>query len=158
MLGEAYSSKFSPWLALGNLSPRYVYYEVKRYEAVRGISNKSTYWLIFELIWRDFFHFIGEKYKTSIFHAGGALGMKRTWSIDREKITRWKEGKTGIPLVDANMRELLATGWMSNRGRQNVASFLVHDLNIDWRVGADHFEALLLDHDVFSNYGKGTAR
>jgi deoxyribodipyrimidine photo-lyase len=44
-------------------------------------------------------------------------------------------------------------GWMSNRGRQNVASFLVHDLKIDWRIGADHFESLLIDHDVSSNYG-----
>jgi deoxyribodipyrimidine photo-lyase len=51
------------------------------------------------------------------------------------------------------MRELLLTGWMSNRGRQIVASYLVHNLHVDWRVGADHFESLLLDHDVKSNYG-----
>lgn len=51
------------------------------------------------------------------------------------------------------MRELLATGWMSNRGRQNVASFLVKDLHLDWRLGAEWFESLLLDHDVCSNYG-----
>ena len=60
-------------------------------------------------------------------------------------------GQTGVPFVDANMRELLATGWMSNRGRQNVASFL--DLHLDWRLGAEWFESLLLDHDVCSNYG-----
>ncbi|KZS02115.1 Cryptochrome-1, partial [Daphnia magna] len=62
-------------------------------------------------------------------------------------------GKTGVPFVDANMRELLETGWMSNRGRQNVASFLVKDLHLDWRLGAEWFESLLLDHDVCSNYG-----
>jgi len=65
---------------------------------------------------------------------------------------KWSQGQTGVPFVDANMRELLQTGWMSNRGRQNVASFLVHDLHIDWRRGAEWFESMLLDHDVCSNY------
>jgi deoxyribodipyrimidine photo-lyase len=66
---------------------------------------------------------------------------------------RWKQGCTGMPLVDANMRELRATGFMSNRGRQNVASYLVLDLGVDWRLGADWFEHLLIDHDVTSNWG-----
>lgn len=157
MLGEAYSSKLSPWLALGNVSPRLIYSEVKRYEAIRGIANKSTYWLIFELVWRDFFRFICSKYGSKIFFPGGAKGLKTNWSLDRDKIERWKNGKTGKPLVDANMRELKATGFMSNRGRQNVASYLVLDLNIDWRVGADYFESYLLDHDVYSNYGNWNA-
>ena len=60
---------------------------------------------------------------------------------------------TGVPFVDANMRELKHTGWMSNRGRQNVASFLVKDIGLDWRLGAEWFESQLLDHDVCSNYG-----
>lgn len=62
-----------------------------------------------------------------------------------------------MPLVDANMRELAATGWMSNRGRQNVASYLILDLGIDWRRGADHFESLLLDYDTASNWGNWVA-
>lgn len=62
-----------------------------------------------------------------------------------------------MPLVDANMRELLQTGWMSNRGRQNVASYLVLDMGIDWRIGADYFESFLLDYDVPSNYGNWNA-
>jgi deoxyribodipyrimidine photo-lyase len=69
----------------------------------------------------------------------------------------WKEGRTGMPLVDANMRELRCTGFMSNRGRQNVASYLVLDLGIDWRLGADWFEHLLIDHDVTSNWGNWVA-
>lgn len=69
----------------------------------------------------------------------------------------WKHGKTGMPLVDANMRELSATGFMSNRGRQNVASYLVLDLGVDWRLGADWFEHLLIDHDVTSNWGNWVA-
>ena len=62
-------------------------------------------------------------------------------------------GCTGYPFVDANMRELRCTGFMSNRGRQNVASFLVRDLGLDWRLGAQYFESVLLDYDVCSNYG-----
>jgi deoxyribodipyrimidine photo-lyase len=69
----------------------------------------------------------------------------------------WVEGKTGFPLVDANMRELAATGFMSNRGRQNVCSFLALELNLDWRLGAEYFESVLLDHDVHSNYGNWCA-
>lgn len=65
----------------------------------------------------------------------------------------WKAGRTGMPLVDANMRELAATGFMSNRGRQNVASYLILDLGVDWRRGASWFEHHLLDHDVASNWG-----
>ena len=65
----------------------------------------------------------------------------------------WKEGRTGMPLVDANMRELAATGFMSNRGRQNAASYLVLDLGVDWRLGASWFEFHLIDHDVTSNFG-----
>jgi deoxyribodipyrimidine photo-lyase len=157
MLGESYSSKLSPALAHGCVSARKIFHEVRRYESERRLSNKSTYWLIFELIWRDFFRAICSKYGTRVFFSGGAVGKQISWSKDEELIRRWKEGRTGWPLVDANMRELAATGWMSNRGRQNVASFLVLDYGVDWRVGADHFESLLLDHDVCSNYGNWNA-
>jgi deoxyribodipyrimidine photo-lyase len=157
MLGSEYSSKLSPALALGCISARRIFWEVKRYEKTRQISNKSTYWLIWELTCRDFFRCICIKYDRRIFYSSGPMGVKHRWIIDANTILRWKLGKTGWPLVDANMRELAATGWMSNRGRQNVASFLIHDCGIDWRVGADHFESLLLDHDVCSNYANWNA-
>merc|ERR1719230_2096196 len=83
--------------------------------------------------------------------------MNIRWEANKQLVERWKTGRTGIPLVDANMRELAATGFMSNRGRQNVASFLVFDLQLDWRVGADHFESTLLDYDVCSNWGNWVA-
>lgn len=152
MLGEDYSSKFSPWLANGSLSPRVIYREVKRYEQQRT-KNDSTYWLIFELLWRDFFAFTVAKYGRSVFLRGGLRGERLTWSQDRDLFNVWTAGQTGYPLVDANMRELSATGFMSNRGRQNVASFLVKNLGIDWRMGAQWFESLLLDYDPCSNYG-----
>lgn len=152
MLGADYSSKFSPWLALGCLSPRYIYEQVQQYEAQR-VKNDSTYWLVFELLWRDFFRFICAKHGDRIFRRSGLQGVEIPWKQDWQRFDLWRTGQTGFPLVDANMRELAATGFMSNRGRQNVASFLTKNLGIDWRMGAEWFESLLIDYDVCSNWG-----
>ncbi|MEL6495874.1 MAG: DASH family cryptochrome [Cyanobacteria bacterium J06623_7] len=152
MLGANYSSKFSAWLALGCISPRYINDEVIKYEAQR-VKNNSTYWLIFELIWRDFFRFIVAKHGNEVFKLAGMQGVEIPWKQDWQRFDLWREGKTGYPLVDANMRELAATGFMSNRGRQNVASFLTKNLGIDWRMGAEWFESVLVDYDVCSNWG-----
>ncbi len=152
MLGADYSSKFSPWLALGCLSPRFIYEQVKEYEAER-LKNDSTYWLVFELLWRDFFRFICAKHGNQIFRQSGLQGIRIPWKEDWERFRLWREGLTGFPLVDANMRELAATGFMSNRGRQNVASFLTKNLGINWLLGAEWFESLLIDYDVCSNWG-----
>eukprot|EP00929_Paragymnodinium_shiwhaense_P117242 TRINITY_DN8760_c0_g1_i1.p1 TRINITY_DN8760_c0_g1~~TRINITY_DN8760_c0_g1_i1.p1 ORF type:complete len:506 (-),score=85.92 TRINITY_DN8760_c0_g1_i1:640-2157(-) len=156
MLGEGYSSKFSPWMALGCLSPRRVWKECQRYEKERE-KNKSTYWLVFEMLWRDFFVYMTRGYGTKIFRPGGITGAVKTWKGGEEALQRWKDGETGDPLVDANMRELKATGWMSNRGRQNVASYLIFDMGVDWRYGAAHFEEHLLDYDPHSNWGNWVA-
>ncbi|CAA0814956.1 cryptochrome 3 [Striga hermonthica] len=155
MLGPDYSTKFSPWLATGSLSPRYIYEEVKRYEKQRE-ANDSTYWVLFELIWRDYFRFLSIKQGNSIFHSGGPRNVKPNWSQDQALFDAWRDGRTGYPVVDANMKELSATGFMSNRGRQIVCSFLVRDMGIDWRMGAEWFESCLLDYDPCSNYGNWT--
>ncbi len=152
LIGADYSSKFSAWLANGALSPRKIYDEVKKYEAQR-VANDSTYWLIFELVWRDYFRFIALKYGNRIFHKFGIQGKPKKWVHDKTAFQKWVSGTTGQPFIDANMRELAATGFMSNRGRQNVASYLVRDLNVDWRWGAEYFESILIDYDVCSNYG-----
>ncbi|TAE51848.1 MAG: DASH family cryptochrome [Bacteroidetes bacterium] len=152
LLGADYSSKLSPWLALGCISPRYIYDQVQQYERERK-KNESTYWLIFELIWRDYFRFVAKKYGSAIFHKGGIRQTENNGTQNWSLFDTWREGKTGYAFVDANMRELAATGYMSNRGRQNVASFLVRDLGLDWRMGAEYFESLLLDYDVCSNWG-----
>ncbi|NEO83901.1 MAG: DASH family cryptochrome [Spirulina sp. SIO3F2] len=152
MLGVDYSAKFSPWLALGCLSPRYIYTQVRTYEAER-VANDSTYWLIFELLWRDYFRFIAQQGGDRLFKPEGLQGIKLPWQQAQPQFERWCQGQTGYPLVDANMRELEATGFISNRGRQNVASFLTKNLGIDWRMGAEWFEYLLIDYDVCSNYG-----
>jgi deoxyribodipyrimidine photo-lyase len=156
MLGEAYSSKLSPWLALGCISPRRIWKEAQRYEKERT-KNKSTYWLIFELTWRDFFVYLAWSQGDKIFIPGGVTGDKTPWHGTREALQKWKDGRTGDQLIDANMRELKATGFMSNRGRQNVASFLIFDLGVDWRFGAAHFEEMLLDYDPCSNWGNWVA-
>ncbi|KAI3904960.1 hypothetical protein MKW92_033047 [Papaver armeniacum] len=155
MLGPDYSTKFSPWLAFGNVSPRFLYEEVKRYEKER-LANDSTYWVLFELIWRDYFRFISIKYGNSIFHLGGPREVEARWSQDLNLFESWRDGRTGYPLIDANMKELSTTGFMSNRGRQIVCSFLVRDMGIDWRMGAEWFETCLLDYDPCSNYGNWT--
>ena len=152
MLGANYSSKFSAWLALGCISPRYINDRVIEYEAKR-VKNDSTYWLIFELIWRDFFRYIVAKHGNAVFRIEGLRGVEIPWKQDWKRFDLWREGKTGYPLVDANMKEIAATGFMSNRGRQNVASFLTKNLGIDWRMGAEWFESLLVDYDVCSNWG-----
>jgi deoxyribodipyrimidine photo-lyase len=152
MLGPDYSSKFSPWLALGCLSPRYIYQQVQQYESQR-VKNDSTYWLVLELLWRDFFHFVAQKHGDRLFYQSGLRGVKLPWRLDWQQFERWQRGETGYPLVDANMQELASTGFMSNRGRQNVASFLTKDLGLDWRLGAEWFESSLIDYDVCSNWG-----
>lgn len=153
LLGRDFSSKFSPWLAQGCLSPKKIYSELKKYEEERT-SNKSTYWLFFELMWRDFFRLIGKKHGNAIFQKIGTKQETNTdWKDDMDIFQKWANGETGIPFIDASMKELNATGYMSNRARQNVASFLVNELGVNWVIGAEYFESLLIDYDPCSNYG-----
>jgi len=152
LVGADYSSKFSPWLAKGCISPRTIYFMIKEYEEKHG-ANDSTYWLIFELIWRDYFRFAMKKHKAKFFQKGGIQGRAPKTIDDSEALQRWINGQTGVDFVDANMNELRLTGFMSNRGRQIVASYLCNDLKLDWRYGAAYFEQELIDYDVASNWG-----
>lgn len=154
LIGADYSSKFSAWLAVGAISPRKIYEEILKYETQRT-KNESTYWLFFELLWRDYFRFIAKKYGNKLFLADGLKGNYQTLGItdNKKAFEKWCNGKTGQPFVDANMLELQKTGFMSNRGRQNVASYLVKDLKVNWRWGAMYFESQLIDYDVCSNWG-----
>lgn len=152
LVGTDYSTKFSPWLANGSLSAKTIYWQVKKYEQEFG-KNQSTYWVIFELIWRDYFKYISLKYGNEIFKIGGILERDYHWNSDSEVIQQWINGETKDDFVNANMIELKETGWMSNRGRQNVASYFAKELLQDWRIGAAYFESVLLDYDVHSNYG-----
>ena len=152
LIGADYSSKFSPWLAHGCISARAIYDEVEKYEDEIE-KNDSTYWLKFELLWRDFFKYTAMRYGTRIFQPNGIKDSQKKWGYRPKAMQKWIDGETGDDFVDANMIELKTTGFMSNRGRQNVASYLVHKLNLDWRAGAAWFESMLIDYDVASNYG-----
>lgn len=153
MIGERYSSKFSPWLALGCISAKEIYYEIKTFETLHG-ANDSTYWLIFELLWRDYFGFCMEKNASRYFlRSGNQLSKPADTKEFNDNLNKWINGQTGVPFIDANMTELKFTGFMSNRGRQNVASYLCNDLKMDWRYGAAYFERQLTDYDVCNNWG-----
>jgi len=152
LLGADFSSRLSPWLALGTLSPREVAAEIRRYESERT-ANDSTYWLFFELLWRDYFHFWVRRWQGRAFKASGVLGRTPCGAQDHDAFIAWCQGTTGEPFVDASMRELRATGQLSNRARQNVASWLARTAGIDWRWGAAWFESQLIDFDVGPNWG-----
>jgi deoxyribodipyrimidine photo-lyase len=146
------SSKFSAWLAIGCISARQIYWEVARFEKEIK-KNQDTYWLIFELVWRDFFKYVSLKHKDQIFQIGGILQNDYEWKSNERELKKWMEGETHEPFVNANMKELASTGFMSNRGRQNVASYWSMHKEQDWRIGAAYFEHILIDYDVHSNYG-----
>jgi deoxyribodipyrimidine photo-lyase len=153
LVGADYSSKFSAWIALGCISARSIHAQVKKYEQEIG-ANESTYWLVFELLWRDYFRWMMKKYGNAFFKKHGISGEnKYENNYDETVFAKWMNGETGADFIDANMRELKLTGFMSNRGRQNVASYLCHYLKQDWRYGAAYFEQQLIDYDVCSNWG-----
>lgn len=153
LLGIEFSSKLSHWLALGCLSPKFIYHEVKRFEQ-EVKENDSTYWLIFELLWRDFFRFSFKKHPLAYYQLHGILGESdRKPTRNKQAIDSWINGETQNDFVNAAMKELKATGWTSNRMRQIVASYFIYDLEQDWRVGAAYFESQLIDYDVSSNWG-----
>lgn len=153
MVGADYSSKFSAWLAMGCISPRAIYHEIKKYEN-ENEANDSTYWLVFELLWRDFFRFMFKKYQTKFFLYSGIKSDKiNSKALNKKLVSQWVKGTTPSDFINANMIELKKTGFMSNRGRQNAASYFCNELNMDWRIGAAYFESQLIDYDVCSNWG-----
>ncbi|NCA70188.1 MAG: DASH family cryptochrome [Sphingobacteriia bacterium] len=145
------SSKLSPWLAIGTLSARQIMTAIRGFEAERG-ANEGTYWLWFELLWRDHFRFMHLKHGRRLYQAAGLSSLPPP-THDPAAFERWCQGRTGEALIDAGMHELAATGYLSNRMRQIVASALIHDLACDWRAGAAWFESQLVDDDVYSNQG-----
>jgi deoxyribodipyrimidine photo-lyase len=149
--GQHTSSHWSPWLATGAVSARTLWAALHAYEQTHG-ANDGTYWLWFELLWRDNFRFLHLQHGRQLYAARGLSNLPRPSHFPKD-FQRWCSGTTGEPIVDAGMRELAHTGFTSNRMRQIVASYLVHDLACDWRAGAAWFESQLVDFDVHSNQG-----
>ena len=155
LLGLNDSTKLSPWLNQGCLSSRQIHHELSRYEQER-VTNESTYWLIFELLWRDYFKFLSRKSGSKMFRQQGLRldqNLEPVGELAQERYLSWCTGKTADSFVNANMHELNETGWMSNRGRQNVASYLIHQLEVPWTWGARYFEEQLFDYDPDLNWG-----
>ena len=151
LMGRDYSSKFSPWLAMGCFSARSIANRLERYEKEYG-ANDGTYWLWFELLWRDYFEFLPFKYGVRLFHAQG-LANKPISPMDPRLFHQWTTGQTPESLINAGMKELSETGFLSNRMRQIVSSYWVYNMGGDWRAGAAWFESKLIDYDVYSNQG-----
>jgi deoxyribodipyrimidine photo-lyase len=140
------TSRLSPHLHFGEISPRQVWHAVR--EASRGAGAKA---FLTEIGWREFsYHLLYHNPKMGAENLNPKFDRMK-WRTDPKALKAWQEGKTGYPLVDAGMRELLATGWMHNRARMITASFLVKDLLIDWREGAKWFWDHLLDADPANN-------
>jgi deoxyribodipyrimidine photo-lyase len=160
LAGTDNSTKFSPWLALGALSPRRVLAALQHFEAGHG-SSEGSYAIWFEMLWRDFFRLLVLRERARLALAGpggepppgGTAGAPERAPERSEALDRWRDGRTGVPLVDAAMRELAATGFLCNRLRQIVASHLIHELRADPRGGAAWFAAQLVDYDAYSNDG-----
>ncbi|MGA1207721.1 MAG: DASH family cryptochrome [Litorivicinaceae bacterium] len=150
--GRHQSSGLSPWLAHGNLSVRQIWHETLSYEADQG-ANESTYWLRFELLWREFFRWYARRAGVALFAATGPEGRTIALGDGSMSWQQWCQGTTGEPIVDACLRELTHTGWLSNRGRQLAASACLAQCAVDWRQGAAYFESQLIDFDVASNWG-----
>ena len=150
MNGSNYSTKWSVYLADGSLSVRQAW---ARVQAV-VTEPKALESLKLELLWREYFHLLAAKENARFFSWESFRGQKSPVlggsDADFEK---WCSGKTSNSFIDAFMIELTSTGFMGNRGRQIVASYLIFDLKIDWRRGAAFFERHLIDHDPSANTG-----
>ncbi|SNX28040.1 deoxyribodipyrimidine photo-lyase [Polynucleobacter meluiroseus] len=151
LVGMDYSSKFSLWLAGGCCSARLIAKQLAEYELLYG-ANDGTYWLWFELLWRDYFRFLHFKFGNKLYRSRG-LGAAPSNQFNEAKFQQWASGNTGESLIDAGMRELSTTGYLSNRMRQVVASYWIYNMKGDWRAGAAWFESQLIDYDVYSNQG-----
>ncbi|MEE2755369.1 MAG: DASH family cryptochrome [Myxococcota bacterium] len=152
LLAQNATSRLSAYLAHGALSPRQVFHELKNYEKAR-VYNRSTRELTQELYQREFFHLVALAKGQAVYDLSGINSTDLQWDSDPDIFERWCKGMTGWPFIDAHMRELAATGYMTFRGRQNVACFFSRDLEQDWRVGAKYFETQLVDHEPCSNMG-----
>ena len=147
-----HSTKFSAWLANGSLSVNTILNRLRRYER-DIIANDSTYWIWFELLWREYFYWYAVTHQVRLFWFKGIGQHTPSTQLDNQMLAQWKTGTTPYPIVNACMNQLSATGYMSNRGRQLVASCFIHELGLDWRDGAAYFEQHLIDYDVGSNWG-----
>lgn len=147
------TSRLSPWLAVGVLSPRQCLHRLLREHPDALSGGPGAVWLN-ELIWREFYLHILASWPSLCRYKPFIPWTDRVqWRDNEAHFTAWCEGKTGYPIVDAAMRQMNTTGWMHNRLRMIVGSFLVKDLLIDWRRGERYFMSQLVDGVLAANNG-----
>jgi deoxyribodipyrimidine photo-lyase len=147
------TSRLSPYLAVGAVSPRQCLNAALRHQESHGESSGVAQWIT-ELAWRDFYKHVVAGWPRVCRHLPFRPETSALpWRRDEEAFRRWCEGRTGFPLVDAAMRQLQRTGWMHNRLRMITAMFLTKDLFIDWRLGEKFFMQHLIDGDFTANNG-----
>jgi deoxyribodipyrimidine photo-lyase len=153
--GTAGTSQLSPYFRLGMLSPRQAVSEARAaYKRARTTeSHESVTTWVDELIWREFYMHIMAHFPHVYSGNFRSDYDDLEWEDNDDALEAWKRGETGYPIVDAAMRQLSQTGWMPNRARMIVASFLTKDLLIDWREGERYFMQQLVDGDPAANNG-----
>lgn len=145
------SSRLSPHLHFGEISIREVYRQANERAGANGILRKSGDVYLSELGWREFAHHLLYHFPRTVDQPLRERFADFPWESDPIALSKWQQGQTGYPIVDAGMRELWRTGWMHNRVRMIVASFLCKDLRISWREGVAWFWDTLVDADLANN-------
>ncbi|WP_293790110.1 DASH family cryptochrome [uncultured Pedobacter sp.] len=147
------ASKLSAWLAMGSLSPRKVYWEIKKMESVPNTKAMFNH-ILLGLLWRDYFRFMFKKYGNTFFSPDG-FGSQGLVDVanEQENFNKWRHAQTGFAVVDAVMTELNQTGFISNIARQTAALYLINNLEVSWVLGAAYFEEKLIDYNPASNWG-----
>ena len=147
------TSRLSPYLRFGAISVRECVRAALALVAAEPAAAEGVRAWIDELVWREFYHAILDAHPRVLDGAFREGYDALEWDDSPQRLQAWQAGMTGYPIVDAGMRELAATGWMHNRARMIVASFLTKDLHIDWREGERWFMRRLVDGDPAANNG-----
>ena len=135
----------SPWIAMGCLSPKEVYYQAGNFMSkVEDVRQ--------HLLHRDYLRLMGKKYGDQIFYKSGIKKLQLNSRTDRELLLRWQEGRTGVDIIDAGIRQLNLSGSLPDALRRLLSGYFVKVLNLDWRLGAAYFEAKLIDYDPCTNW------
>jgi len=143
----------SPYLNSGCLSPKSVYEAINKFMGNKFHKNRANC-IVHGLMRRDYLKLLEKKYKSKVFEYGGIKGVEpEGLEIDMSKFDLWKNAETGVPIVDAFMRELNKTGFISFEGRRILSQFLIEELKVNWRVGAEYFQSVLIDYNPCSNWG-----
>jgi len=143
----------SPYLNSGCISPKTIYNAINKFMGNKYHKNRANC-IIHGLMRRDYLKLLEKKYKEKVFEYKGIKGVApEGLSDDMNKFGIWKDAITGVPIVDAFMRELNTTGFISFEGRRILSQFLIEELKVNWRIGAEYFQSVLIDYNACSNWG-----